>query len=110
MSIVTRGLGGGSLVAGGLGLTEPAAPGEMSALLGGAGSLTGTLATTGETPAPIPYGGRAAPRTTTRPPRRKASMSAVLAGTGHVNATAQATVREITGFDDLELLLALELV
>lgn len=115
MSIVTRGLGGGDLVTGGLGSEAADDPGSMSALLVGAGTVTAALSfTSGDAPS----GGwgwtqhhldllrqqqHAAARTTV-------DMSAALYGSAHVEATATTTERPLTGFDDLALLLTLELV
>ena len=120
MSIVTRGLGGGSLVAGGLGFDEEAPPGELAALITGTGTVTATLSSTsGEPPADTPSGGGGGrnwfpssrqPVAVTPPPRVFVNASALLTGSASVTASAEVVEHALTGFDDLRLLFALELV
>lgn len=128
MAIVARGLGqpeDGALVAAGLGTAEPAAPGTMSAQLVGTGSLTATASTdtgvaetppSGGSPFPPPwYGPRVVP-TRPKPPRKKTrrtqpvDLAATVQGGSTVTATAVTTSRLPVEWDDLALLLQLELV
>ena len=115
-NIVTGGLGlpeEGSLVTGGMGATAPELPGAISATLTGTGTVTAYLAD-GSTPEPEPSGGswplhyftpQPAPVTTT-----VGHLAATLTGSSRVFADATTTEHQPTGFDDLALLLTLELV
>lgn len=124
-NIVTHGLGQpdeGAIVALGMGASEPAPPGAMSATLTGSGALTATISD-GGTP-PVETGGgwgwtqhhidllhaqQALEQQQPRPPV-VGVLSANLRGTCRVFAEATATEHAPTGFDDLALLLTLELV
>lgn len=122
MAIVARGLGqpDGPLVTGGYGTSELAPEGAIAAHLYGTGALTATL-TNGATPEPEPSGQgwgwtahhiallKAQQADHARRPVAGA-MSAHLAGTCRVFAEATTTEHKPTGFDDLALLLTLELV
>lgn len=109
MSIVGRGLPDGPIVTGGMGLSEPVAPGVMSALLVGVGSATASLDVGADAAGTVASWFRLPPR---QPPRRVSTYvnaSAVLVGTGALAATAEAEPRH-PGLDDLSILFALELV
>lgn len=122
MAIVARGLGqpDGPLVTGGYGSTEPAPPGSIGAHLTGTGVLAATL-TNGATPEPEPTGQgwgwtahhlallKAQQEQQARRPI-VGSLGAHLYGTSRVYAEATTTEYQLTGFDDLALLLTLELV
>jgi hypothetical protein len=117
VAIVARGLGqpDGPLVTGGYGSTEPAPPGSIGAHLTGTGVLAATLTDGATPPEPEPTGGGTWPLHyfTPKPaptPRRVGELAAHLSGASRVFAEATTTEHQPTGFDDLALLLTLELV
>jgi hypothetical protein len=122
MSIVGRGLPDGPIVTGGLGSTAPAAPGEMSALLVGSGSVTATLSADTGAPPETPGGGWGwtphhlallkQQQEQPAPQPISVALSAVLIGYGDaVTATATTTERQPDDWaDQIAVLLTLELV
>ncbi len=121
-NIVTHGLGQpdeGAIVALGMGASEPAPPGAISATLSGSGAISATLT---DGAAPVAQGGwgwtqhhidllhaQQALEQQPRPPI-VGELSANLHGASRVFAEATTTEHAPSGFDDLALLLTLELV
>lgn len=98
MSIVSSGLGQpeqGALVAGGLGLSEPVAPGSISAALNGSATITATL--TAVSGAIRAAGNRRNRRTYFTPTVANIS-AAITAG-----ATLSADIEFTANFDDLDI-------
>lgn len=106
MTVATGGYGlpeEGSLVTGGMGASEPAAPGAISATLTGTGSVTAAITSTDQVPG-VTFGGGAS-----RPLRTIGVLSADLSGSSRLTAAIDFDVTPLA-WQQLEALLLLEMV